>query len=93
MLPKTKLNSIEVLISKALTDSYISHNEFISVNDVLREYDDMRKENKNLNTSAISHLIVWSVQRKQKVKTQGSKRQKREKQCFDQNVWCVAAQK
>ena len=58
MLPKTKLNSIEVLISKALTDSYISHNEFISVNDVLREYDDMRKENKNLNTSAISHLIV-----------------------------------
>ena len=39
MLGKDKLNTIEVLISKALTDSYISHVEFVSVNNVLTEYN------------------------------------------------------
>ena len=34
---KDKLNIIEVLISKASIDSYISHDEFVSVNNVLRE--------------------------------------------------------
>ena len=47
---KTKLNSIEVLISKALIDLNISHYEFILVNNVLKEYDDMKKEIKNLKT-------------------------------------------
>ena len=32
MLGKDKLNTIELLISKAQIDSYISHDEFISVN-------------------------------------------------------------
>ena len=31
-LGKDKLNTIEVLISKALTNSYISHDELVSVN-------------------------------------------------------------
>ena len=35
---KDKLNTIEVLISEALINSYISHNEFASVSNVLREY-------------------------------------------------------
>ena len=47
---KTKLNSIEVLICKALIDLNISHDEFILVNNVLKEYDDMKKETKNLKT-------------------------------------------
>ena len=47
---KTKLNSIEVLISKALIDLNISHDEFILVNNVLKEYDHMKKEIKNLKT-------------------------------------------
>ena len=47
---KTKLNSIEVLISKALIDLNIGHDEFILVNNVLKEYDDMKKEIKNLKT-------------------------------------------
>ena len=47
---KTKLNSIEVLISKALIDLNISHDEFILVNNFLGEYDDMKKEIKNLKT-------------------------------------------
>ena len=41
---KDKLNTIEVLISKALIDSYISHDEFVSVNNVLREYYEMKEE-------------------------------------------------
>ena len=41
---KTLLNGIEVLISKALTYSYISHDEFVLVNNGSSEYDDMRAE-------------------------------------------------
>ena len=44
LLAKTKLNSIEVLISKALIDSYINHDEFILVNNVLRKYNEKKKE-------------------------------------------------
>ena len=36
LLAKSKLNSIEVLISKALIDSNISHDEFVLVNNVLK---------------------------------------------------------
>ena len=35
---KEKLNTIAVLISKTLFDWYMSHDEFVSVNNVLREY-------------------------------------------------------
>ena len=38
MLWKDKLNTVGVLISKALIDSYISHGEVASVINVLREY-------------------------------------------------------
>ena len=51
LLGKDKLNTIEVLISKALIDSYISHDELFSVNNVLREYYQMKKETKYLDTS------------------------------------------
>ena len=47
MLAKTKLNSIKVLISKTLIDSYIKYDEFVSVNNVLREYNEMKEEIKN----------------------------------------------
>ena len=36
LLAKSKLNSIEVLISKALIDSVISHDEFVFINNVLK---------------------------------------------------------
>ena len=48
---KDKLNTIEVLISKALINSYISHGKFILVNNVLTEYYEMKEEVKNLETS------------------------------------------
>ena len=44
LLVKDKLNTIEVLISKTLIDSYISHDETISVNNVLREYNETEEE-------------------------------------------------
>ena len=37
-------NSIEVLISKTLIDSYVSHDKFVSVNNAFREYDDMKEK-------------------------------------------------
>ena len=49
---KDKLNTIEVLIFKALIDSYISHEEFVSVNNELREYYEMKEEIKNPETFA-----------------------------------------
>ena len=52
LLGKDKSNTIEVLISKALIDSYISHGEFVSVNNVLREYNEMKEEMKNPEASA-----------------------------------------
>ena len=51
LLEKDKLNTIEVLISKALVNSYISHDEFVLVNNVLRKYYEMKKEIKNPETS------------------------------------------
>ena len=32
-----KLNTIEVIISNALIDSYVSHDKFVSINNVLKE--------------------------------------------------------
>ena len=50
LLVKTKLKTIQVLISRALIDSYISHDEFVSENNILKEYDYMKKAIKILKT-------------------------------------------
>ena len=39
---KDKLNDTEVLISKALIDSYTSHDKFVSVNNVFREHNEIQ---------------------------------------------------
>ena len=44
---------METLISKDLIDSYISHEKFVLVNNVLREYDDMKEEINKLKTSIV----------------------------------------
>ena len=49
LLQKTKLTSIEVLISRAFIDSYMSHDEFVLVNNVLQEYDELKEQMKNSN--------------------------------------------
>ena len=51
LLGKSKLITIEVHISKALIDSYISHEKLVSINNVLREYYEMKEEIKNPKTS------------------------------------------
>ena len=48
-LAKYKLNIIEVLISKALIDSNISHDEFVLINNVLKKFYDMNEEVKSSN--------------------------------------------
>ena len=50
LLAKSKLNSIEVLISKASIDSVISHDEFVIINNKLKEYNEIKEEIKNLKT-------------------------------------------
>ena len=44
LLAKSKLNGIEVLIPKVIINSNISHDEFVVINNVLKEYDDMKEE-------------------------------------------------
>ena len=48
-LAKSTLNSVEVLISKVVINSNISHNEFVLINNVPKEFDDIKKETKKYN--------------------------------------------
>ena len=41
---KAKLETVKVLISKALIAFYVNHDEFVSVNNMLRENNEMKKE-------------------------------------------------
>ena len=56
LLGKAKLDTIKVLISQALIDSYISHDVFVLVNNMLREYNEMKEEIKNLQ-NAVEYTI------------------------------------
>ena len=57
VLRKTKLDTTEVLISKALIDCYISHDEFLLINNVFRKYNKMKEEIKNAETS-VEYIIL-----------------------------------
>ena len=56
-LTKTKLQTIKVLISKALVDLYIKHDKIVSVRNVLREYNELKEEIKNPR-NAIEYTIL-----------------------------------
>ena len=47
---KSKLNSIEVLISKVLIELKTSYDDFVFTNNMLNEYDKMKDEIKKLKT-------------------------------------------
>ena len=47
LLGKDKLNAIEFLVSQTLIDLYISHDGFVLVNNVLREYNKIKEQIKN----------------------------------------------
>ena len=51
LLGKNQWNTTEVLICSALIDSYICHDKVPSVNNVLKEYHELKEEVKNLETS------------------------------------------
>ena len=48
MFAKSKLNSIEVLISRALIETKINQDKFVLINNVLKEHEETK--HKNLNT-------------------------------------------
>ena len=50
LLAKTKLNRIELLISRTLIDSNISHDDFVLINNVLKVYDDIKEELRKLKS-------------------------------------------
>ena len=50
LIGKSKLNSMEVLISKTFIDSATSHDEYFLINHVLKEYNKMKEEIKKLKT-------------------------------------------
>ena len=82
MLVKCKLNCMKVLISKALIDSKISQDEFVLINNVQKEYRDIKEEIKNLKYLSIflkqCYRIFWREEKIQKEKTQMLERQKTE---------------
>ena len=55
MLAKSKLNSIETLISQALIDMEISHEEFITV---LKEKDKYEKMKDNLRSKGKEYGVM-----------------------------------
>ena len=48
-LAKSKLNNADILISNALIDSNITHNAFVLIHNVPKEFDDLKKEIKKSN--------------------------------------------
>ena len=50
LLGKSKLNRKEVLISKSLIDSVISHDGFVLIINSLKEYHEMKEEIKNVKS-------------------------------------------
>ena len=57
------------MISKALNDPYINHDEFVSVNNMLRKYNQMKEDIENLENT-VGYIIqkqrkhIMSVVRK-----------------------------
>ena len=58
LLAKSKLNGIEVLISKALIDSVISPDEFVLTKNVLKEYGRNERRNKKFKALHSSSKIL-----------------------------------
>ena len=56
LLGKVRLDTIEFLITKALINWCIGHHKFVSVNNVLREYNELKEEIKN-SQNALEYII------------------------------------
>ena len=88
MLAKSKLNSIEISIFRALIDSNIGHDEFVLINNVLKEMTISKKKSKVLTLQQFikdfslfikqCYCINSIVEKIQKSKIQKFQRQKAE---------------
>ena len=45
-----------MLISKALIDGNVSHEEFILINNVPKEFDDIKEETKNSSSKSLNYI-------------------------------------
>ena len=59
MLAKSKIIRIEVLISKALIDSNIRHDEFLLINNAKRIWQNERRNKKFKNLNSSSKILVY----------------------------------
>ena len=60
LFAKSKLNNIGALILKILIDSVISHDEFVLISNILKEYNEMKEEIKNKTLNLVySKILVW----------------------------------
>ena len=75
LLAKCKLNSIEVLFSKILIHLVILHDEFVLINNVPKEYNEMKEELKKFKC-LIKFIANFSLFIKQYYHTQKVKFQK-----------------
>ena len=64
MLAKSKLNSVEALISQALIDMDISHEEFITILNEKDKYEMMKENLKNKNGESYEIIRFNSVKSK-----------------------------
>ena len=60
MLAKSKRNNIETLISQALNDMDISHEEFITISNEKDRYESMKENIKNKNEGQKQRIIKLS---------------------------------
>ena len=63
LLAKSELIRTEALISKFLIDSNTSQDEFVSINNVLKEYEVMKEEIQNLRLNRPLELATRQVYR------------------------------
>ena len=73
MLAKSKLNSIETLISQALIDMEISHEEFITILKEKDKYekmkDNLRSENEKYMSNDTSSKVTYRIMRLSSIKS------------------------
>ena len=50
---KTKLSTIEILISKVLIDLHVNHGKFVSVTNVLREHNEVKEKIKTPENAVV----------------------------------------
>ena len=64
MFAKTKLNSIETVVSQALTDMDISHEEFVTILKEKYKYEKMKGNLRNENKKSHEIMRLSSVKSK-----------------------------